>query len=284
MTITINQQTITGSELPTGDLYEYRKDAVTGVWTLISGGAGGQIYTQAITPFPPSSFTASPNLSWTLIAYSSSNSYIGPFSGITKIALGVTSGQILVLVPVGTNSSEIYRSVGSTSAQRITGSILPTVFYITRNLSGTSPFNNYSITGLGITYLSAPNLYITRDKPYSSSLTATSWALNVAMCDVVDNSVQSYGVWDSANHVYVLLSKTVGTMAALQIDSTTVTYSQLVIPSGGEIKQFANGYYLCTDGSANLYLYSINNGGELVTQLDPSTYDDSLSLELFELI
>jgi hypothetical protein len=39
------------------------------------------------------------------------------------------------------------------------------------------------------------------------------------------------------------------------------TFVQLAIPSGGEIKQFANGYYIATDGSSNMFLYNINNNG-----------------------
>lgn len=103
------------------------------------------------------------------------------------------------------------------------------------------------------------------------------------------SGVLSFGYcFDTSHRCHVLLNNETGYVAMFstygQSGTISATYYQLVIPSGGVIKQFANGYYLTTNGAGALFLYSVQNGGTLVSELTTDTYDPDASLAFFGLV
>jgi len=289
MSVAITKQTITGSELPTGGLISYVKDRSTGAYTILTSTSGGGISIQGVIPFPPTEFTSAP-VSVGTAKYNNGSGLITSFTSISKVEFlkdqfGHYSGLI-----VGTASGLTGTAVFSNIVTyNINENYFYDSFYVNSRISPTLLIcETYGTTvdrriyGLGKdSVTSQPNLSI-KNGVWTANV-------NVAYVKTSSNSCLNYGYSIIGGTLYVLLNDSTGALAKIDnIDTSnqviSPTYSYLTIPSGGVIKQLSKGYYLCTNAADDLFLYSINNGGEFVCQLDRDTYDEDTAIEFFDVI
>jgi hypothetical protein len=273
MTIPIVKQTITGSELPTGDLYSYCRGVNDNAVYLTHCSTAGVISRQSISPFPPSSFTLALNELVTA-RYNYGNN--APLQNVTKFAASGIVGNYGLFGFIANESAlvAVYNYQDSSGAVYATESEVagsPTLLYV--HLASA---NNYIMWhGLGKDELGVDNFRIRYTQPpYSGDAFIDS-----TKCIVDSTGVKCFGAWLDPNtsFLYVLLNPTTGCMYS------EGDYYNLVMPSGGEIKQFAASCYIATDTLGAMFLYSIEAGGTLIGELS-GTYDPSISLEFMGVV
>lgn len=276
MSVALTKQVITGSELPTGDLVAYVTDSETGLTSVLVCGATGVVTKQALVPFPPTTFVSNP-VEFVTLKEQTAGSNPLTFLDINTITL-FTAYEL-----------NRFGCVGITTYSTGTFIQLDSLPFFSRGFTFMGPFKaaviklteTAYVAGLGTLSDGNPNLeFITG---LYTSAGSQGHPINVNYCDFDGNSVLSYGVSVVGDYAYALLKRD-GTAVKLGITSGTTEYVTYTVPAGGEIKHFDAGYYITTDGAANLFLYSINNGGELVTQLTPGTFNADLPLEFFSLV
>jgi hypothetical protein len=306
--LTLTKQTITGGDLETGDLVAYVGNYI------VKCSSTGAITAKFVSPFPPYGDGASAGsyVSLGQLKYSNGDLPVS-ISKFTASAYGI--GMIMFLQDdngyLGVQTSRWSKSA-ITSLTQAPGDILidplmtgentnitnhpealtalPTMFF-------TDDYH-YKV-GLGKYLSGAPNFTFVNSTLYNNG-NAYVYSVDAQYCKIIDNSVQCYGFYDdnATGDWHILLDNINGyvchkyTIYIGEIEGqpgddwvqTAFETIQLAIPSGGEIKQFANGYYIASDSGSGLFLYSINNGGTLIDELSYGTYNPDLPLEFFNVV
>lgn len=283
MSVALVKQTITGSELPTGPLYSYARHAVSGQLSVFRCSALGVVEVCHIIE-PITNFT---------------NVWL-PFCTLTKAGDATSEVAEFIMPKYYGSTNNLYTmcmafcKLGTTLGNRAGAHL----FWQSNGSYGASCSDGGVPGIIGLTHVSG-FAYLGKDvngSPQHSGRLANK-------CIVVNNAVQCYGQWFSANipvngypRTYLLLDPNLGIVGmsdqvTIKPDQET-SYFRLNMPTDGIVRWFAEGYYLCTDPSNNMFLYKLEDLGAngvlsvtptkrsgLVAQLT-GTYDPTLPIEL----
>lgn len=305
MSVTLVEQIIAGGPLPTGVGYAYSRCTSLNMWYAFRIHATtGLIQYQQLPVFPPTAFNNADEAWVDTAKYINTPDKLSQWIVIPqhKTELNIVSYCVNGPTHASPDDStlcggDLTVNTGNASASnRVTNGAVAAVH-------GFGTDDAYSMyprwaAVLGKKITGQPHYYIHVSGVVSPSVVLTV-PIDSSKCIVVDNKVECYGVYihdasvqsspgvftSQAYKTYALLSPA-GIMVEITIvhsgGSSTVTatnYYQLTVPAGGTIRQFLNGYYIATDVSNNVFLYSINSNGTLITQL-LGTYSPSLAIEL----
>lgn len=299
MSVALTKQTIAGSELPVSDLCIYVQNTDNGGTYLLkavsgTNNIGFDVKKQLLIPFPPSSFAEALTVFRTSLNIGFDNLDLLKLKVIGCPAHSFSGEPLLPLVVLYDGVIKTTFSSFNADQQKPAHVTVPNRLYTVTQTDGFASTVigsrwNYAVqlgndgsgdlnTFITVRYFMYPSVgTISEGQLYTKSL-------NFSHLEVVNNSVACYGgcfTGDDQDYLYTLLKRD-GTFALTSQFSDTV-YGRFNIPSGGEIKQFMNGYYLATDGGGSLYLYSINNGGELITALT-GEFNTSLPLAFLDVV
>lgn len=298
MSVTLTEQVITGGPLPTGLLYFYSKCLALNMWYGFKFVPGDHWYYCTFPTFPPTTYDVGNWVQMSILNGTNANivEVNGPPTHASELRLNchvkyADGSSSVAQLQSGTCYDPIISDVYSSNfCVQAPNSTLVSLwadqtgnaFSIGYNLP-----NAYYWHGLGKTAVNLPYYYIactTHTGPPTqgqhSVANTITYPLDVSKCVVVSNSVQCYGSYTTGASIYALLNPN-GIMVAI-VNGVTAYY-QLTVPAGGTIRQFLNGYYLATDASNNVFLYSINNNGTLITQL-LGGYNPTTTIELLAIL
>jgi hypothetical protein len=318
MSITLTEATISGGPLPTGVGYNYSFCDDIQMWYAFRiNPITGVVQYQQLPIFPPTTFDNSDgawrtpvtsqgepitlDLPATLSKWDMKPTHQKPL-WVPHFSVKPGAGPLTVTTKIYSSIVLIGQSWSSFSAPE--RSFTPAAFDWCGGSDHQSDLSDYIITGGNTVcdYLQAaiggkmdtgePAYRFYSKKPDSIHTNSGIWPtenvmpLDSTKCTVINNTVQCYGIYSTlipgqygyTAKVYFLLS-TSGIMGAYGV-SNEIVYYQLTVPAGGVIRQFMRGYYIATDATNKVFLYSINNNGTLIQEL-LGTYDPTLSLELF---
>ena len=300
MSVTLTEQVITGGPLPTGPLYFYSKCLALNMWYGFKFVPGDHWYYCTFPIFPPASYDVGGWVQAGALAGGLANivEVNGPATHSYELdincGLRFADGSISVFCIQGSVGSDPISSDIYVQNSFFALTVNKNLFYIWADQSsnafqqGPSQVNVVAWYGLGKNTSNLPYYYIDRRTHVSPSVSGSaasapvgSYALDVSKCVVVSNSVQCYGVYATSISLYALLNPT-GIMVAI-VNGAAPAYYQLTVPAGGTIRQFLNGYYIATDASNNVFIYSINNNGTLITQL-LGGYNPTTTIELLAIL
>lgn len=270
MSTVITKATISGSELPLGPRYGYCVDSADNTLNLVSMTQYGMLQRQPIAPFPPTSFSLNlGGLFFPEVPYA----LAFPDPPLDAFAFNVTQFSPTTLHTYSTGIVVTGGFMNGADSFMIGKATYDNTVLLGEYDAGAPTLLCAYGVGLGKDAIGNPKFYF------------RSWAGHTVTVDSdkceVDGTlgVQCFGFgYDPLAYVlHILINKTTGTVAHMTGQWTGISgYYNLYIPPGGEIKQFANMYYICSDGNGALFLYSIVAGGTLLTELTPGSYDPDL--------
>jgi hypothetical protein len=320
MSITLTEATITGGPLPTGVGYNYSFCDDIQMWYAFRiHPTTGVVQYQQLPTFPPTTFDNADGAWYTPITSQGGSLTVDLPADLSKWDMKPTHQKPLwvshFLVKPGagpvTVTTKAYSAItangqGWPSFNAPDHHFTPAAFdwcgsgdhqsdiseYIIENANIVGDYLQVAVGGKMDTGEPAYKFY--SKKPDSIRTNSHIWPNDIYMpldstkCTIVDSAVQCYGMYSTlipgqygyTPKVYFLLT-TSGIMGAYGI-SNEIVYYQLTVPAGGVIRQFMRGYYIATDVTNKVFLYSINNNGTLIQEL-LGTYDPTLSLELFHI-
>ena len=298
MSIPIVKQTVSGPPLPVGTNIAYARDIATHQWKQFQCTSDGYITYHDLYPFPPyenlgdlqqfGPLTIRDNLNTYSNVYDVTSLSAAPFDGLhlNKMRFGFMCRSLHY------NTDYFMRSFVKTNESldgysghyMITEKVYP--------LGVFSLFENAFIAGLGCMLPGSPYFYLHIG---SYSLLSDIYVIPVQPSGCIVNSqneVLSFGAtavlqkWtgdrlhELKGSIYVLLNNETGVAFEFQLPNRTSRYISFIIPAGGKIKQFADGFYIASNSAGEHFLYSINNNGTLIDQLDIGTCNIDNPLEI----
>lgn len=304
MSIPIVKQNVSGPPLPVGDTIAYAKDIQTHQWKQFQCGLDRYVTYQELYPFPPYENTQVYNTLFRLTmpadmlvpetnyAYAISYFRVANFDlqrilNLEEITCAFSARSIV---------SGRYNDFFTTYIRLNSGA--GNTFKIVENaypMNVFSLFENVFVAGLGCSYGGAPYFYI-HIGTYTDASDMTIVPVNEAACivnayyevsafgaasTVTKNSTNSKYFADLSGYIYVLLNNVTGVALEFKAPNKTWKYVTFTIPSGGKIKQFADGFYVASNSLGEHFLYSINNNGTLIDKLDIGTCNIDNPLEIF---
>lgn len=305
MSIPIVKQNVSGPPLPVGTNISYAREIYTLQWRQFQCTSDGYVSYQDLYPFPP---YENRGLFQPLLRLVLPDRVVN-LGDWDDYVYDVESFQVANFDPQLFENAKVFhcgficRSVKQNAYDNLLrsyikiGTDVDRVFVITENVYPLGVFSileNVYVAGLGCTVQGSPYFYL-HIGTYASASNMVTIPVNASACIVNGKyEVLSFGTastvakyhtdsvsfTDLHGYVYVLLNNETGVALELKVPYLTWKYVTFTIPAGGKIKQFANGFYIASNSAGEHFLYSINNNGTLIDQLDIGTCNIDNPLEI----